>query len=86
MKELMDVEAQGRFGQLLDRVEAGEDIVITRRGKAVARMVPVETDADSARGADARIRAMRQGVTLDGLAIRDLIDEGRRCASWSTPW
>lgn len=80
MKEVAAFEAKTRFGHLLDLVETGEEIVITRRGKVVARMVPPAAEVDRARGeaAAARIRAMRKGVTLGGLAIRDLIDEGRR--------
>lgn len=79
MKEVMDLEAEGRLGQLLDWVEAGEEVVILRRGKVVARMVPPGTESDSDRGrrAAARIRAMRKGVTLGGLEIKGLIDEGR---------
>jgi prevent-host-death family protein len=40
MKEVGAFEAKSRLGQLLDWVEAGEEVVITRRGKVVARMVP----------------------------------------------
>jgi prevent-host-death family protein len=73
-------EAKTRLGQLLDRVEAGEEIVITRRGRVVARLVPPDSGFDAARAqaAVARIRAIRTGVTLGGLAIRDLVAEGRR--------
>jgi len=79
MKEIGAFEAKSRLGQLLDWVEAGEEVLITRRGKAVARLVPPEHAfaRDRARAAAARIRVMRQGVTLAGLAIKDLIDEGR---------
>jgi len=54
--------------------------VITRRGKVVVRMVPLGTAFDRERGRRAarRIRAMRRGVTLGGLALKDLISEGRR--------
>jgi plasmid stability protein len=34
-------------------------------------------DKERAQAAAARIRELRQGVTLDGLTIRELIDEGR---------
>jgi len=34
-------EAKARLGELLDKVEGGEEIVITRHGKAVARLSPV---------------------------------------------
>jgi prevent-host-death family protein len=35
-------EAKTHFSQLLKRVEAGEEIVITRAGQPVARLVPME--------------------------------------------
>ena len=35
-------EAKAHLSQVLDRVEAGEELVITRRGKPVARVVPVQ--------------------------------------------
>jgi antitoxin (DNA-binding transcriptional repressor) of toxin-antitoxin stability system len=52
--------------------------VITRRGEVVARMVPpgMAFDRERSRRAAQRIRAMRQGVTLGRLALRDLISEG----------
>jgi len=79
MKEVGAFEAKNRLGQLLDWVEAGEEVVITRRGKVVARMVPpgASPDAERGRRAVARIRALRKEGALGGLSIRDLIDEGR---------
>lgn len=79
MREVGAFEAKNRFGQLLDWVEAGEEVIITRRGKVVARMVPPSMAFDRARGRQAaqRIREMRKGVTLGGLVIEDLINEGR---------
>ena len=80
MKEVGAFEAKSRLGRLLDWVEAGEEVTITRRGKAVARLVPPKSPFDAERGQKiaARIREMRQGVTLGELKIRDLISEGRR--------
>ncbi len=40
MREIGAFEAKNKLGQLLDWVEAGEEIVITRRGRVVARLVP----------------------------------------------
>lgn len=79
MREVGAFEAKSRLGQLLDWVEAGEEVIITRRGKVVARMVPpnMAFDRERSRRAVARIREKRKGVTLGGLAIKDLIDEGR---------
>lgn len=38
-------EAKTRFSELLRAVEAGEDVIVTRGGKAVARLVAVEPEA-----------------------------------------
>jgi prevent-host-death family protein len=52
-------EAKNKLGALLDRVERGEEIVITRHGKPVARLVPNlgGIDRAQARAAVDRIRA-----------------------------
>jgi antitoxin (DNA-binding transcriptional repressor) of toxin-antitoxin stability system len=79
MREIGAFEAKSKLGQLLDWVEAGEVIIITRRGKPVAKLGAPSTafDQERARGAAARIRARRHGMTLGGLKIKDLINEGR---------
>jgi len=79
MREIGAFEAKNRLGQLLDWVEAGEEIVITRRGRVVARLVPPRptVDPDQARNAAAAIRAMSKGVKLGGLKVKDLVAEGR---------
>ena len=79
MREVGAFEAKNTLGALLDAVERGEEITITRRGKPVARLVrPIAMfDRVAARAAAARIRKRRKGVTLGGLAIKDLVNEGR---------
>lgn len=78
-KEVGAFEAKNRLGQLLDLVERGEEVVITRHGKEVARLVPPKGSINraEARAAAQRIREMRKGVTLGGLSLKDLINEGR---------
>lgn len=72
-------EAKNRLSELVDRVQAGEVIVITRRGKPVAQLASAEgQDIESAREAIARLREARQGVTLGESKARELIAEGRR--------
>lgn len=80
MMEVGAFEAKNTLGMLLDRVERGEEVVITRRGKRIARLVPDTKvrDTEKARQAAARMIARSKGVTLDGLNIKDLINEGRR--------
>ena len=79
MLEIGDFEAKNKLGTLLDRVENGEEVLITRRGKAVARLVPAEPGFDRAkarRAADGLLET-RRGVMLGGLKINDLVNEDR---------
>jgi prevent-host-death family protein len=80
MREVGAFEAKNKLGALLDVVEKGEEIVITRRGKPVARLVPASVgfDREKARRAVENIIARSKGVTLGGIKIKDLINEGRK--------
>ncbi len=70
-------EAKTHLSALLERVERGEEILITRHGRPVARLAPVapQPDADVAE-AVARLKAMR--LSLGGLDWCTLRDEGRK--------
>jgi len=37
-------EARGKIGSLIDRAEEGDEIIITRRGKKIARLVPIHRE------------------------------------------
>jgi prevent-host-death family protein len=80
MKEIGAFEAKNTLSALLDLAESGEEVIITRHGKEVARLVPPRgtVNREAARQAAQRIREMSQGVTLAGLNIKDMINEGRR--------
>lgn len=79
MKEIGAFEAKNKLGTLLDWVEGGEEVIITRRGKAVARLVPATTafDRERARRVAGALLQLSHGVSLGGLRIKDLVDEGR---------
>ena len=77
-------DAKTRFSELLDRVEKGEQIIITRHGRPIARLVP-EGARNVARALEAldRITARRKRLAVQGLRvtqseIRAWRDEGRR--------
>lgn len=72
-------DAKTHLSSLLDKVEAGEEVVIARHGKPIARLVP-EAQAQSARSEDLlrEMKMLWEGVTLGGLAWKELRDEGRR--------
>lgn len=72
-------EAKTHLPELLDRVEQGERIVITRRGVPVALLVPVEAKASrDPEAVVAELLEFRKGRKLRGERIPDLIREGRR--------
>ena len=75
-------EAKTHLPQLLDRVEHGETIVITRHGRPIARLIPAlaEKPRPDVRQAVAEMLAYRDqhGPKLGDLSVRALIDEGRR--------
>jgi prevent-host-death family protein len=80
VREIAAFEAKTRLGTLLDGVENGEEVRITRRGKAVARLVPAtgRFDRAKARRAMDGVFDARRGLTLgDGLTLKDLVNEGR---------
>jgi prevent-host-death family protein len=71
-------DAKTHLSELVDRVGRGEEIIITKRGAAVARLVPAEERLrrDPVHAAE-KIRELRRGLTLKGGTIRALIEEGR---------
>lgn len=73
-------EAKTHLSELLEKVEAGEEITITRHGAPVAKLVPVkkEASADERAAAIRRIQKLATGLSLGGLKIKDLINKGRR--------
>jgi prevent-host-death family protein len=77
-------EAKTRFGELLDRVSKGEEVVITRHDKPVARLVPEGAHRmDDVRRAVAGLRELQQRIRrrskakLSNREARSAIDEGR---------
>jgi len=73
-------EAKTHLSELLEKVEAGEEITITKHGAPVAKLVPVRKEAslEERAAAIARIQRLASGLSLEGLKIKDLIREGRR--------
>ena len=70
-------EAEAHLPALLAKVTRGETVTITRHGRPVARLVPVDV-VRRVEEVIVDLRALREHVRLDGTTIRELIDEGRR--------
>jgi prevent-host-death family protein len=79
MHQVALFEAKNKLSGLLDQVAVGEEFIITRHGKAVARLAPVQPafDRAKARQAAKMLLEARKGVTLGGLSIKELVNEGR---------
>lgn len=73
-------EAKTHLSELLEKVEAGEEVVITKHGAPVARLVPVRKEASVQErlAAIQRIQKLGSGLSLSGLKVKDLIREGRK--------
>lgn len=72
-------DAQAQLFQLLDEVERGATITITRHGSPVALLLPA-TDVDRRRIEETieALKEFRRGKRLRPVTLRELIDDGRR--------
>ncbi|HEY6577752.1 MAG TPA: type II toxin-antitoxin system prevent-host-death family antitoxin [Rhizomicrobium sp.] len=74
-------DAKNRLSHLLDLVESGEEVTITRHGKEIARLVPTTSarNRGEARAAMLRLRerAERQGGRFDWSEWKSWRDQGR---------
>ena len=80
MREVQASDAKTHLPQLLDEVERGEVILITRHGRPVARLVPEAIRRkDEIRTTFAAMRALRKAAPpVSAEEIRSMIDEGRK--------
>ena len=85
MATITAFDAKTKFGELLDRVAKGEEIVITRHDKPVARIVPegrksvlqLSAAVDALNALRSRILSRGEGALSDA-ETREAISEGRR--------
>ena len=79
MERIGAYEAKTHLSQLLDRVANGERIAITRHGVPVAILQPADRAHETpVHEAIAQLKQFQATHRLDGLKIRDLIEDGRR--------
>lgn len=80
MREIQASEAKTHLPQLLDDVERGETLIITRHGRAIARIVPEvhrrQEEIDSAIESIMRLRKRTGKITFEEL--RSAREEGRK--------
>ena len=72
-------EAKSQFSSLLERAAHGEEIIITKHGKSIARLVATSEEAEiSAEDAFEKLKMLRKQTTLGGASWKELRDEGRK--------
>ena len=71
-------EAKTHLSALLDRVEKGEEITITRHGNPVARLCPPSANRPDPDELIAQMREIRSRNSLGPYSWKELRDEGRR--------
>jgi prevent-host-death family protein len=80
MREIQASEAKTHLPRLLDDVERGETLIITRHGRAIARIIPEldrqQEKVDEAMEAIRNLRKRTGRIKLDELLSAR--DEGRR--------
>ena len=78
MSRIGAFEAKTHLPRLLRRVQAGERFVITRHDRPVAELIPFRTrDTTGIQAAIADLKDFRRTHRLDGLSVREMIEEGR---------
>ncbi len=79
METIGAYEAKTHLPKLLERVTKGERIAISKHGVPIAILQPYDVRKRSDMNAViAEMRQFRAGKSLEGLSIRDMIEEGRR--------
>lgn len=77
MREVGAYEAKTHLAELLDVAEKGETIIVTRRGKPIAKITPYRSPSMTI-DAIAQEFALLRSAVKPGESLRDLIEEGRR--------
>ena len=79
MSEIGVFEAKTHLPNLLQRVQAGERFIITRHNRPVAELIPYRPrDSEKIREAIAALKSFQKTHSLNGLSVRELIEEGRK--------
>lgn len=82
-KSVGTFEAKTHFTKIISQVIAGEEVIISRRGKNVAKIVPIEktSDKEVIQSTILRIRNLAKSMQLDNFnwnEWKSYRDEGRR--------
>jgi prevent-host-death family protein len=79
MRKIGSYELKTHLSEVLDAVEHGQSVLVTRHGKAIAQILPSDkAQRREANEAAEAIRNFPRGKLPKGITVRSLIEEGRR--------
>ena len=82
MERIGIYDARAKFSELIERAAGGEEVVITRHGKPIAKLVSAGVSAAGASRRKSRvvkhIEQLREELDIRGVNVRRLIERGRR--------
>jgi prevent-host-death family protein len=79
MKTVGAYEMKTHLSRLLEEVEKGERIVITRHGRPVAELVPLPSrNTEKINKAIVDLKEFRKSHSLGGITVQELVREGRK--------
>lgn len=87
MRQIGAYEAKTHLAELLNKVMQGESFLLTRHGQVVAMLTqPSGRERASTHEVINELHQLRRGIRLDGIPLKSLIEEGRKCvvSSWTT--
>jgi prevent-host-death family protein len=76
MREVGAYEAKTHLAELLDAAEKGETVIVTRRGKPIAKIAPYRSPSLAIESIAQEFARLRSTVKPGG-SLRGLIEEGR---------
>ena len=78
MSEVGAFEAKTHLPKLLERVQKGERIVITKHGHPIAELIPFRNRSpEQIRAAVDSLKVFQKTHSLGGISVREMIEEGR---------
>lgn len=78
MRKIGTYQLKTHLAEVLDAVEHGQTVIVTRHGKSIARILPDTTEQrDRVDKAVEALRNFPRTRLPKGVTIRDLIEEGR---------
>jgi prevent-host-death family protein len=77
IREIGAFEAKTHFSELIEAAKGGTEVIVTRRGEPIARIVPIEVRRDEVFALIAEFDTIRSSAR-PGPSVRELKEEGRR--------